>query len=121
MARLLGLGVIVPVALLLTLSFFVLLAVRKAEGLKGFGYVVASLLWASALLVLSGGIYTLSTGKCPIIVGMHQMKMKMCCPMMGMMKPDMMPEMMPGEGPMMKKGGMGCMKQGKADEPALKR
>ena len=37
---------IIPIALLLTLSFFVLLSIRKAEtkGLRVFGYVVTGIL-----------------------------------------------------------------------------
>jgi hypothetical protein len=104
-------------------SFFVLLSLRKVEdaALKAFGYVIAALLWLSVLLVLTGGIYTLSTGKCPLMVAMHQMKAKLYCPMMrgDMMPPPMMEGgMMPG---MM--GGKGCMmKQGKPSEgPAPKR
>ena len=123
MAKLMGLAVVVPVTILLTVSFFVLFSLRKVEGvaLKAFGYVIAALLWLSALLALSGGIYTLSTGRCPMMTALHQMKMGMC-PMMkaGMMPPPMMEgPMMPGRGPGMK-GGMPCMKQGKPEEPAIK-
>jgi len=48
---------IVPMTMLLTVSFFVLLAARKADsqGVKAFGYVLAVLLWISAALVLSMG------------------------------------------------------------------
>ncbi len=114
-AKLLGLGVIIPVTGLLTVSFFVLFALRKLEGsaLKVFGYVITALLWLSALLAFSCGVYTLSTGKCPIMVGIHQMKMKMC----PMMKGGMMPPMMQGEG---MKPGMGCMKQGKPEDQVMK-
>lgn len=118
MAKLIGLVAIIPVTILLTVSFFVLFTLRKTEGaLKAFGFVIAALLWLSALMILSGGIYNLSTGRCPLIVAMHQMKMGMC----PMMKGGMMPPMM--EGPMMHgmKGDMGSMKQGKAEEPAMKR
>ena len=95
MAKLIGLVAIIPLTMLLTVSFFVLLVLRKVEAspLKIFGYVIAALLWLSALMVLSGGIYNLSTGKCPMMTAMHQMKMKMC-PMMkgGMMPPPMIEE-----------------------------
>jgi len=111
MARLLGLGMIVPLSIILTVSFFVLFALRKvdASGLKAFGFVVAALLWLSALLVFSGGIYTLSTGRCPIMVGICQMKMGMCPMMKGGMMRGMMPSMMegammPGQAPEMKSG-----------------
>jgi len=90
MARLMGLFTIVPTTVLLTISLFVLLALRKVEqaGIKAFGYVVAALLWVSALLVFSSGIYTLSTGRCP-------MKEMMKCHRMqqGMMQQGQMPPM----------------------------
>ena len=75
MFRLIGLFAIIPTAVLLTISFFVLFAIRKIEslGLKAFGYVVAALLWVAALLVLSAGIYTLSTGRHPMGCMMHEM------------------------------------------------
>jgi hypothetical protein len=84
MARLLGLFALIPTTLLLAVSFFVLFTIRKteAQGLKAFGYVVSALLWAAALLVLSVGIYTLSTGRHPMMNIMEQMK---CGPKQGMM------------------------------------
>ena len=71
--RLLGLFAIIPTTVLLTISFFVLVVLRKIEvqGLKAFGYVIAALLWCSALLVFSLGIYTLSTGRCIMPKMMH--------------------------------------------------
>jgi hypothetical protein len=123
MAKLIGLVAIIPVTILLTVSFFVLFTLRKTEGaLKAFGFVIAALLWLSAFMVLSGGIYNLSTGRCPLIVAMHQMKMGMCPMMMkgGMMPPMMEGSMMHPQAPGMK-GDMGSMKQGKAEEPAMKR
>ena len=51
---------ILPATLLLTASFFVLLAVRKAEkeqGLKVFGYVIVALLWLTAFLAFAAGVY----------------------------------------------------------------
>ncbi|MFH0935780.1 MAG: hypothetical protein V1828_02835 [Candidatus Omnitrophota bacterium] len=51
---------ILPATLLLTASFFVLLAVRKTEkgqALKVFGYVIVALLWLTALLAFTAGIY----------------------------------------------------------------
>lgn len=80
LARLMGLGVIVPTTLILTVSFFVLFALRevKSNVLKAFGYVVAVLLWVSALLIFSVGIYTLATGKCPMQKMMMQKHEMMC-------------------------------------------
>ena len=77
-SRLSGLFAIIPTTLLLAVSFFVLLVLRKVEekGLKAFGYVVAALLWASALLIFSAGIYTLSTGRQPAICMMQEMMQK---------------------------------------------
>jgi hypothetical protein len=93
MQRLIGLFALVPATVLLTISFFVLVVIGKIEkaGLKAFGYVVAALLWVAALLVSSAGLYTLSTGRCP----------------MQMMMSGKMHGMMPGSMPMMMHGAMG--------------
>jgi len=99
--RFMGLFAIIPTTLLLTVSFFILLAVRKveAQGLKAFGYVIAALLWVSSLLVFTGGIYTLATGKpmmkCPMMCMMNQGKGQMMkkCMAPGMMQKDQMPNM----------------------------
>jgi len=79
MQRIVGLFAVVPATLLLTVSFFVLMAIRKIEnqGLKAFGYVVASLLWLSALVAFSAGLYTLSTGRCPMMDAMKSKCMMM--------------------------------------------
>ena len=78
-SRSLSLIAVVPVALLLTVSFFVLLAVRKVEekGLKAFVYVVTCLLWLAALVVCWVAIY--NTGRYPFSRKflMHE-KMKAC-------------------------------------------
>ena len=97
MFRLSGLITIIPATLLLTVSFFVLFTLRKVEtqGLKSFGYVVVSLLWISSLLFFSIGVYTISTGRPPMICMMQQMmKAKMggmmqCPKMQNAMKTDM--------------------------------
>jgi hypothetical protein len=97
--RLAGLFAIIPSTLLLTVSFLVLVVMRKVEekGLRAFGFVVVALLWASALLVFSAGIYTLSTGRHPAVCLMQEM-------MKGkkqMMHQGRMPGMMPGQMDMM--------------------
>jgi hypothetical protein len=71
----LGLFSVIPTALLLALSFFVLFTNRKVEneGLKTFGYVIAVLLWIAAALVFSAGIYILATGQHPMAQMMQQM------------------------------------------------
>ncbi|MFH1269901.1 MAG: hypothetical protein ABIH75_02440 [Candidatus Omnitrophota bacterium] len=86
MFKLMGLFAIVPATLLLTVSFFVLLSLRKTEpqGLKAFGYVITVLLCLSALLVLSVGFYKMSKGPCM----MKEMKMR---GMMGQEMPKTMP------------------------------
>jgi len=89
--RLLGLFALIPTTVLLSISFFILLVLNtiKSEGLKIFGYCLAVLLWISAALVFSSGVYTL-------VVGYPPMK----CPMYKMMKmhtEEMMPEKMSGE------------------------
>lgn len=78
-SRVMGLFAILPISILLTISFFVLLSMRKADtkGLKVFGYVVAGILWAAALLVFSTGVYSVATGRgsaCPVL-GMMSGKM----------------------------------------------
>jgi hypothetical protein len=77
MLRMLGLFALIPVTLLLTLSFFVLFAVQKTEkgGIRTFGWVLAILLWVVAALPLSGGIFVLATGNGPWC-----MKMRPCGP-----------------------------------------
>ena len=102
MFRLVGLFAIIPTTVLLTISFFVLFTLRKTEtiGLKAFGYVVAVLLWVAALLVISVGVYTLSTGR-------HPMK-------------SMMQEMMRSKMQGMMSGQMPAMMQGKTDKSMMK-
>jgi len=88
LSRLLGLFAIIPISLLLTVSFFVLIAVCKTEnkGLKAFGYVIAALLWLAVILAFSAGLYVIITGKHPLMEMMqhHMMQMKgqMMQPMM---------------------------------------
>ena len=59
-----GLTAVIPVAVLLAISFFVLLGLQNVnvQGLKTFGNVVVVLLWLSAALVLAMGIYGLVAG-----------------------------------------------------------
>lgn len=78
MLRLSYLMAIVPIAVLLTASFFVLFTLRKIEekGLKGFGYVVVGFLWLAALVVFSGAVYKMAKGSF-VMKGMMQQKMKM--------------------------------------------
>ncbi len=91
MFRLIGLFAIVQATLLLTVSFFVLFAIRKIEarGLKVFGYVITALLWLAALLLFSAGIYKVTTGR-----------PAMGCMMQEMMKGKMHQGMMGGNMPM---------------------
>ena len=109
---------VVPTTMLLTVSFFVLALIRKieAQGLKAFGYVVAALLWVSALVIFSTGIYAISTGR-PHLAGLKMMmgKCAMSCPMM-QQKMDMAAKGMMGC-PMMQK-----MQEAKeSDMPGMKR
>ena len=87
---------IVPISLFLTLSFFILLALSKVteKGLKILGYLAASCLLLSALVILSSAVsnFTQNSGglRCTI-----PQKMKMC----GMMQKKNMPDMrMPEKG-----------------------
>lgn len=72
--RLLAIFSIIPVTLLLTISFFVLFAVKRTatRGLRNFGYILAVLLWISALLISSVGYYALMTGQHPAIMVIQQ-------------------------------------------------
>jgi hypothetical protein len=99
--RVMGLFAVIPIALLLTVSFFVLLSLRKVEqqGLKAFGYVIAALLWLGAVLVFSAGVYTISTGRHPMMAVMQEM---MRGKMQGMMTAHM-PGMMQGQKQMLMK------------------
>jgi hypothetical protein len=56
---------VVPVSLLLTICFFVMFALKKAETkfLKNFGYIVLSLLLVSTLLVLVMGVVSSAIGR----------------------------------------------------------
>ncbi|MCX5712056.1 MAG: hypothetical protein NTY47_03160 [Candidatus Omnitrophica bacterium] len=94
--RLCGMFAFIPATVLLTISFFVLLTLRKAEsqGLKAFGYVVAAFLWLSSTIILGAGAYTLATGHCPMMKMMQMNKMNCKMPM------SMMPQ-----------GKMDCMQQ----------
>lgn len=69
--RLAGFLSMIPATMMITVSFFVLFAVSKADQkqLKAFGWVVAGLLWLCALTVLTTGMYMSSLsgkmmGKC---------------------------------------------------------
>lgn len=76
MFRFMGLFCIIPATLLLTLGFFVLVTLAKvsSKALRNFAMAIIVLLCISALLVLSCGVYTLSTGTCPIMKSMKSMK-----------------------------------------------
>ncbi len=84
---------IVPVSVLLTISFFVLFTLRKIEekGLKAFGYVVTGFLWLAALIIFLGAVYNMGKGPGGMKYMMHQ-KMKMGS-MPQMMQQDNMPGM----------------------------
>lgn len=60
-----GLLTVMPVTILLTISLFVLLIIRKVDGhgLKIFSYVIVALLWLTAIIIFSTGIYALSSGQ----------------------------------------------------------
>jgi len=77
----LGIFAIVPATVLLTISFFVLVIVRKVEeeGLKSFGRIIAMLLWVAAILVFITGLYVMATGNCPMINMMGECGMSKMC------------------------------------------
>ncbi len=93
MMRISHLFAVVPISLLLTLSFFVLLNLRKVEekGLKIFGYVVVSFLWLAVLIVFSSVVYTI--GRSSVLMErVYERKMKKEC-MAQMMQKNSMPGM----------------------------
>ena len=79
--RILGFIVFIPASMLLAASFFVLFAVEKAKesGLKTFGKLVAAILIIVSALIFAKGIYTIATGKCPMMQAMQGMRSP--CPM----------------------------------------
>jgi len=93
-SKFLGIYTIIPATLLLTVSFFVLVVLRKIEvrSLKVFGYAITGLLCIAAALVFSMGVYVMATGRHPVIT---------------MMKSMMCPSMMPGMQHKMASGHMG--------------
>lgn len=94
MSKIASIITVIPISLLLALSFFVLLSIDKAQAkrLKTFGYVVAAILWLAVLVIILGGVYRFAKGrdqaKC-----MMQKKMMMHS-VQG--TPGMHPEQMPG-------------------------
>jgi hypothetical protein len=75
--RFIGVIACVPVTMLLTISFFVLVVIRKVESnsLKAFGYVVTSFLWVSAAIIAITGLLVIATGRmhCPLMAKLaHQ-------------------------------------------------
>lgn len=86
----LGMLSVVPATGLLTISFFVLVVVNmiKKETLKSFGRIIAMLLWVSAAIVFSIGMYIISTDNCPMT------RMLERCGLPPIMRMQMMPEYM---------------------------
>jgi hypothetical protein len=84
MLRLPYLMAIVPIAALLTASFFVLFTLRKIEEkwLKGFGYVVLVFLWLAALVVFTGAIYNFGRANAVTNGMMPSQKEMDCMPQM---------------------------------------
>jgi ABC-type multidrug transport system permease subunit len=106
----------VPATILVTISFFVLLVTRKLADsvLKIFGYVVCGLLWMSALLVFSAGVFSAVSARpqMPCMMGQMMQEGKMPGMMPGMMMENKMEEMQ-GKNEIMIKGQPapmgGCM------------
>jgi hypothetical protein len=70
---------IVPIAILLTISFFVLFAIRRVEekGLKAFGYVVTGFLWLAAVVIFLSAVANVSRNHFSIKYGMQSPAAKM--------------------------------------------
>lgn len=112
MERLSHLMAIVPVALLLTISFFVLFTLRRIEekGLRIFGCVVVSFLWLATLVVFSSAVYKIAQGSTSMKGMMSPgMKMEQMSQMMPRINPAVMA--MPGKDTMAKdQKHSGCSK-----------
>jgi hypothetical protein len=69
---------LIPVVILLTVSFFVLVSLNKVEakGLKTFGWAICVLLWLTAALVLTTALTVMGVNVCGTRGMMFQ------CPMM---------------------------------------
>ena len=61
--KIMGLFAIVPSVILVTISFFVMVALNKTEKkfLRIFGMVVVGLIWVTAFVVFSSGIYIVAS------------------------------------------------------------
>ncbi len=72
--RLLGIYTVIPATVFLTLSYFVMLTLRKVEnrGFRIFGNLVVFLLWVCALVIFLSGVYALVTGRHPLVMIIHQ-------------------------------------------------
>ena len=91
MSKILGLFLFVPATMFLTVSFFVLVVLRKVEekGLKNFGYLVVTLLWIGSAILFALGLYKATTGKTLLhpmwTCRMHEMMSMPCCSQAGKM------------------------------------
>ncbi|MCX5782513.1 MAG: hypothetical protein NT145_07430 [Elusimicrobia bacterium] len=67
--RMLGMYMLVPATVLLTISYFVMAVNGKLDkkGLKTFGTIIVILLFLSALLAIVFGTMILALGKPPIV------------------------------------------------------
>ncbi len=76
--KVMGLFTLIPASILLAVSFFVFFVAEKAheKRLKTYGKVVGAVAVIAALIVLSVGIYTVYTGRHPIMQMMQDCKMK---------------------------------------------
>ena len=95
MGQVIGFFAIIPATILLVISFFVLLALKKVESetFKAFGYVIVVLLWIDAAMLLGLGMYKIISGKSVFIPHV----MTMSADKYGMMKGRMMGGMMQGK------------------------
>jgi len=84
--KFLGLLALVYTTILLTISFFVLVTVRKTDSknLKVFGYIIAVLLWISVAFVFFSGLYVSTTNFSPSMPHMMRNQMPTQMPQGGM-------------------------------------
>ena len=93
MQKMAAIIVVIPISLLMALSFFVLLSVDKVQTkrLKNFGYGVVVILWLATLVLILGGINRFVKGPDQGKNMMHKEMMMRRAPGMPGMPPEQMP------------------------------
>ncbi len=104
MSKISSIIAVVPISLLMVLSFFVLLSIGKTQtkALKIFGMVTAVLLWLAVATIILGGVYGLAKSDNKKCMMQKKMMMQNAQGMSGMSgmpgMPGMLPEQKVGKG-----------------------